>query len=335
MKILVTGSSGLIGQWVCRTLKEGSFATVGVDAVPPDSSFWKPDEFHACDILDADALRKVFDETSPEMVVHLAARTDLNETKNLNGYAANIDGVRNILSCVRVSSSVRRVIVTSSQLVCKVGHVPKSDAEYCPDTLYGHSKVRTEKITREMDGGGKEWCIVRPTTVWGPGMSPHYQRMLDMIRRGRYFHCGSGKLFKSYSYAGNIAFQYVKMLQAPSEQIQGKTFYLADYQPLSLRDYTNGLAKAMGARPIPTVALPLARCLAVTGDVLNTIGLKRFPFNGFRLRNILTEYQFDLSQTEAVCGDLPFSFDDGVWETAKWFLTSAKGSNASRGSRVV
>jgi len=319
VKILVTGSSGLIGQWVCKTLRERSLWTAGLDVVQNDSG-WEPNDHYKCDILDPRALRHVFDTSCPDAVVHLAARVDLNEKKDLSGYAANMEGVRNVLECVRTHSCVKRVIVTSSQLVCKVGYVPKSDTEYCPDTLYGESKVWTEKIAWEMDGGGKEWCIVRPTTVWGPRMSSHYQKMLELIRRGRYFHCGHGRLYKSYAYAGNIAFQYYKLLAAPTEQIQRKTFYLADYAPISLRDYTNGLAKAIGARPIPTVPLAMARCLAFAGDALNMIGLKAFPFNSFRLRNILTEYQVDLDKTRNVCGDLPFSFEEGVKATAQWFL---------------
>jgi nucleoside-diphosphate-sugar epimerase len=178
----------------------------------------------------------------------------------------------------------------------------------------------TEKIVREEDGGGVEWCLVRPTTVWGPQMSPHYQNMLRFIRKGKYFHCGAGKLYKSYSYAGNIAFQYLKMLLAPTEMIHRQTFYLADYEPLSLRDYTNELARVMNAPSIPTMPLLIARAIALAGNGLNVIGFRRFPFNSFCLRNILTEYRFDMSKTRQVCGELPFSFDDGVKATAEWYL---------------
>lgn len=320
MNVLVSGSSGLIGGWVCNALRDNGFIPVGLD-VGDRQPYQNWLEFFRCDILDEKSLMEVFDKVQPQAVIHLAARTDLNETKDLKGYATNIDGVRNLLMCVKKSTSVSRVIVTSSQLVCRVGYVPKNDKDYCPNTLYGESKVLTEKITEEMDGGGKEWCLVRPTTVWGPGMSPHYQRALSLVRRGRFFHCGSGKLYKSYSYAGNIAFQYLKLLQAPVDRIQRQTFYLADYTPLSLRDYMDGLAKAMNAPVIPTIPLPVVKTLALIGDGLNTLGLKKFPFNGFRLRNILTEYQFDLSKTRDVCGELPFSFEDGIKATAEWFLS--------------
>jgi hypothetical protein len=36
------------------------------------------------------------------------------------------------------------------------------------------------------------------------------------------------------------------------------------------------------------------------------------------LNNILTEYIFDLSQTEQVCGELPYSLEEGVKELVYW-----------------
>jgi nucleoside-diphosphate-sugar epimerase len=261
LRILVTGSSGFIGRWVCDTLNNNGIRPVGLDLrEKPLDQGWL--EFYQCDILDKANLRRVFETVRPQRVIHLAARIDLDEKRNLTGYTANIDGVKNVLECSRESKSVDRIIVTSSQLVCKVGYVPESDTDYCPNTLYGESKVLTERITRDLDGGGKEWCIVRPTTVWGPYMSDHYCRLLRLIRKGRYFHCGQAMLFKSYSYAGNIAHQYWKVLVAPPNEMHQRTFYFADYLPLSLREYTNSLAKELNAPRIPTLHLGFVKPLA-------------------------------------------------------------------------
>jgi len=319
MKVLVIGSSGLIGQWVIDRLRKEGHQTIGLDKTPPQLPTGTSEHI-ICDILDRSALISKVSIVSPDALIHLAARTDLDETKNLIGYAANIDGVRNIIEAVRQAPAIKRAIYTSSQLVCRVGHTPLSDTDYCPDTLYGQSKVLTEKIVREEDGGGVEWCLTRPTTIWGPYMGPHYQNMLRLIRKGWYFHCGKGKLYKSYGYVGNIANQYVRLLTAKADIIYRKTFYLADYQPLSLRDYADGLAREMNSPGIPTAPILMARFLAVMGDILNACGFKRFPFNSFRLKNILTEYIFDLSSTEAACGPALFTHEQGIKETAKWFL---------------
>ena len=321
MRILVTGSSGFIGTHLVQKLLDARQTVLGADRHPPSErkhqAFFSP-----VDLLDARRFKEVFTAFQPEAVVHLAARTDLEEKRDLNGYASNIQGVRNLFDSIAATPSVRRCIITSSQLVCRVGYVPRRMDEYCPDTLYGESKVLTETIVRENDGGGVAWCLVRPTTVWGPHMSPHYQRMLGLIKRGRYFHCGKRKLYKSYAYVGNIAWQYLKLLEAPTAAIHRQTFYLADYEPLSLVDYADALAREMGAPRIPTVSLSVATLLAKIGDCLNLAGFKSFPFNSFRLRNILTEYVFNLDATRAVCGPLPWQWEEGVRETVRWFRES-------------
>jgi nucleoside-diphosphate-sugar epimerase len=312
MKILVTGSSGFIGQALVQRLRTEGCAVVGLDKVPAAATDI------VCDLLEADRLKEAVQHAAPDALVHLAARIDLDEKTNLAGYAANIEGVENLVEAVRLTPSIRRGVWTSSQLVCRVGYVPKSDTDYTADTLYGKSKVRTEQIVRSANGGEREWCLARPTTVWGPGMSAHYQRFLRMIERGYYFHVGRGPLWKSYSYIDNIAFQYWRLLAAPAKQIQHRTFYLADYTPIDLIAWCDAFQRAFGARAVPHLPIAIARTLAFCGDAVNAVGVKRFPFNSFRLNNVLTQYQFDLKPTASVCGDLPFDMEQGVAATVAW-----------------
>lgn len=314
MKVLVTGSAGFIGQWVRKRLAIEGIESVGLDrnpsSVPADIQ---------CDILNAQDLEMAVQSYAPDALIHLAARVDLDEKSDLSAYGANIEGVRNVIHAIRKTPTIRRAIFTSSQLVCRIGYVPSGDSDYCPNTLYGQSKVLTEKIVREEDGGNVEWCLVRPTTVWGPGMNAHYQKMLCLIQRGMFFHCGPKPLYKSYAYAENIANQYVRLLTADAVKMERKTFYLADSTPLSLRDYANALAQGLGAPPIRTVPLPVARLLGVAGDALGLVGIKSFPFNSFRLNNILTEYVYDLSPTLAACGPDLVAQAEGVKRTVDWF----------------
>jgi GlcNAc-P-P-Und epimerase len=160
---------------------------------------------------------------------------------------------------------------------------------------------------------------LRPTTIWGEGMSSHYQRFLGHLQAGRYFHLGKGPLFKSYGYVGNTVYQIMKFMSAESGQIHGKAFYLSDYEQLSLTAWINALAEALGTTPPRSVPVVVARILGVGGDILNWMGLKTFPLNSFRVRNILTEYTFDMTETERICGALPFTIDQGVSRTARWF----------------
>ncbi|VIO76723.1 N-acetyl-alpha-D-glucosaminyl-diphospho-ditrans, octacis-undecaprenol 4-epimerase [Bradyrhizobium ivorense] len=313
MKVFVTGSSGFIGTALAQRLKAENCEVVGLDRHPG------PATDIVCDILDAKALQEAVQATTPDALVHLAARIDIDENADVSAYPANVEGVRNVIEAVRRTPSIKRTIWTSSQLVCRVDYLPSSDTDYNPDSSYGRSKVLTEQIVREQDGGSSEWCLVRPTTVWGPGMSAHYQRFLRMIQRGYYFHVGSAPLLKSFSYVGNISYQYRQLLRASPEQVHRRTFYLADYEPLDLVAWGDAFQRALHARRIPRMPVFLARALAHSGDAAIALGLKQFPLTSRRLKNILTQYQFDLTATEAVCGPLPSNFGEGIEQTVEWF----------------
>jgi nucleoside-diphosphate-sugar epimerase len=315
-KILVTGSAGLIGEALISDLIKLGTLVAGLDSKPVGGAAGTAANY-VCDILDNSRLTACVSEFAPDAIVHLAARTDL-DGKQLSDYGTNIEGVSNLVEAIRATPSVKRCIWTSSQLVCRIGYVPSHPLDCQPNTIYGRSKVRTEEIVRASEGACREWCIVRPTTVWGPGVGPHYQKFLKLVKRGLYFHVDPGPLLKSYSYIGNITHQYKRLLYAPAEIIQGRTLYLADYSPIDLVDWCNAFQRSLGARPIPVMPKSLVRILALTGDKVGKLGMKRFPFNSFRLENMLTQYQFDMRETEAICGPLPYSIEDGINATTDW-----------------
>lgn len=314
--VLLTGGSGFIGSRVYSELVASGYDVLSLDKSPPRH----PSQKHqVCDLLDQAGIIRVVSSFKPATILHLAARTDLAETQDINGYSANIQGVENVVAAIRATPSVRRCIFTSSQLVCHVRYKPKNDTDYAPINLYGESKVQTENIVRSSDGGGVTWCLVRPTTIWGPGMNGHYQRFLLMIQKGRYFHVGRKPLYKTYGYVGNAAYQFRRLMEVPAESIHQKTFYLADYEPLCLREWTTAFQIAFGASPIRTIPEGLARVCAGMGDMINAWGYGSFPFNSFRLNNVLAESGFDMEPIESVCGPLPYSMKKGVEETAAWF----------------
>ena len=314
MRILVTGSAGFIGQHLIETLRAAGHEAVGLDVRPhsvPDC------ETLRCDLLDERQTRDALRQAQPEGVVHLAARTDLAERRDIEGYAANHLGTRHLVAAMQEAGCVRRCVFASTQLVCRLGHVPTGDEDYCPYTLYGESKVRMERCIREqclLDS----WCIVRPTTVWGPGMSAHYLRFLRMVRRGRYFHVGARPLRKSYGYVGNVAHQLLRLVEAPAAEVHRRVLYVADYEPMSIREWVDGLQREFGAPRVRTMPELPARWLARAGDGVIKIGFADFPFNSFRLDNLLTEYRFDLEPTRRLCGDLPYAMEQGIRDTVAW-----------------
>lgn len=315
MRILVTGAAGFIGQHLTKNLIAKGHEVIGLDRKEVPAQ----DGLHVMrlDLLDEAATAACMRSMCPEAVLHLAARTDLGEKHDLSQYRDNIDAVDSLVSAIQHAPSIRRWVCTSSQLVNQVGRYPKCDTDYSPNTLYGESKVRTEKIVRSRDGGGRVWTIVRPTTIWGPGMNAHYLRFFAMIRDGRYFHVGRGPTLKSYGYVGNTAEQYAAILEAPDHRIHGRTFYMADYEPLAIEGWAEAFRRHLNAPRIRTIAPLVATTVARVGDVISLVR-PSFPFTTFRLRNVLTAYQADVGPLQELCNSLPYTVDRGVDLTVQW-----------------
>jgi len=121
MRVLVTGGSGFIGtNYIELLLKTGKVEFMNLDNRPPRNAahrnFWQE-----CDLLDASPLKKIIADFSPAHVVHLAAKTGLDE-KKLSYFAANMEGVENMLWAFYEVSSVERAIFTSLLLVCRMSY---------------------------------------------------------------------------------------------------------------------------------------------------------------------------------------------------------------------
>ncbi len=317
-QVLVTGGSGFIGSHLCRYLVAEGWSVVSLDTRNPHPAFFDGSWQHVeIDLTHEADLRAALTEISPTLIFHLAARTDLGG-RSIADYRANTEGVRGLARAVAATPSVKRVICTSSQLVCRIGYEPSHELDYAPSTAYGESKVETETIWRQSDGGGREWVIVRPTTIWGPYMNAHYLRFFRLLVAGLYVHIGTEQVLKSYGFVGNIVRQYVRLAEAPATAVNRGTFYLADYTPISLNSWAERFRIALGAPRIRRVPAWVTGALAFIGDGMQMAGWKGFPFTSFRLGNVTTPSVVDMAPTRAICGELPYSVDDGVQLTADW-----------------
>jgi GlcNAc-P-P-Und epimerase len=317
MRILITGGSGFIGtNYIELLLQDKKSEFINLDSKPPrnreHSEFWRE-----CNVLDTARVEEIIKDFRPTHVVHLAAKTGLDE-KQLSEFAANIDGVESLVRILKETPSVERTIFTSSLLVCKMGYVPKEDNEYKPTTLYGQSKVCGEKIVREAKDLLYAWTIIRPISVWGPYAEEPYKNFFQSIARNWYFHIGSGHYKRSMGYVENMVYQMHKLLLAPKDKIDRKVFYLGDSPPIDLYEFANEVQAVLGVRKIKQLPLWIVQLAAKSGDMLKAMGWKKFPLTSFRLNNIRTEYVFDLSTITNITGPLPYDFKDGIRRTIEY-----------------
>lgn len=317
MRVLVTGGSGFIGTNLIQELIERNHMVVNLDISEPRQKAHLP-VWRQVSLLNGRETLQLLKEVRPDYVIHTAARTDLNG-RTLDGYAVNTTGTKNLITAMDATGSVKRAIVFSSMLVCRNGYRPVSDVDYCADTAYGESKVQMEGIVREgMGPTGTEFVIVRPTSVWGPWFNGPYSQFFQMIKRGLYVHPGRIQVRKHFAYVGNVVSQTLKLLTASPEDCAGEVFYVGDYTEYIVGEWADLVQRELGAHRIRTVPLPVLKVIALSGDLLTSLGWRRVPLTSFRLSNMLTNNSLPFEKSSRVLGALDYSVVDGVQKTIAW-----------------
>jgi nucleoside-diphosphate-sugar epimerase len=256
----------------------------------------------------------------PQWLFHLAARADCDETTTVElGYPANTTGSINVLAAAADCPALERVLVTSSQYVCRHGYQPSGDEDYSPHTVYGSSKVETERAVRRASLKCP-WVIVRPTNIWGPWHMRYRRQVWRAIHRGFYFHPGGPPVIRSYGYVGNVARQMAGLMAADAKAVTGRVFYVGD-PPRDLREWVNGFSQALRGRPVTMVPRTVLRALGLTGDLISHLRGREFLIHSSRYRSMVTSEIAPMERTFELLGPCPISLDQAVGETVHWLRT--------------
>jgi nucleoside-diphosphate-sugar epimerase len=317
-KFLVTGGSGFIGTNLVDALLKENVEVLNLDRFKPEQKhqvqYWKQ-----VDILDQDRLESEIVSFNPEVIIHLAAVTDLNGT-TLEYYDANMQGTKNIVDIAKKLPSLKKVLYTSSMYVCQPGYIPKDFDDYKPHTLYGESKVKGEQIVKSIESQGYEWIIIRPTSIWGPWFNIPYIDFFSIVHQGKYFDFGD-TCTKTYGYIENTIHQILGLIEVGG--LHGKTFYLGDEPAIQISEWANEISIEMGNGPIKSIPFFLIRLAAFGGDLLSILKIK-FPMTSFRLRNMTTNNVLPLANLYEIVGPTPVARLEGVKRTIRW-LSDVKG----------
>jgi nucleoside-diphosphate-sugar epimerase len=318
-KIAITGGSGFIGTNLMEFLLNcGDSELLNLDHSPPKipshRSLWTK-----CDLLNQQDIIAALQAFEPTQIVHLGGRTDM-DGKTVDDYAANHRGTQNLVEVIQNLHSVERVIFTSSQFVVGPGHLPKSDLDFRPHTIYGQSKVLSEQIVRSANLGCI-WTIIRPTNIWGPWHPRYPNEFWRVLKQGRYLHPGGQRVRRSYGYVGTIIQQICVVLESPSEMVDKEVFYVGD-PPIDLFDWANAFSLELRQQPVRVVPRPLLRGLAMIGDIVILSGGK-FPIYTSRYRSMTESYVTPMDKTFEILGQPSIPLHQGVKETASWLRSSS------------
>lgn len=172
MAILVTGGAGYIGSHTCVELLERGEQIVVVDNFcnsKPETLdvirelTGKDFPFYEADLLDEDALERVFAENEIDSVIHFAGLKAVGESvrKPLEYYHNNLTGT--LVLCRRMRAhGVRRIVFSSSATVYGDPQYLPLDEQHPLSTTnpYGTTKLFLERILTDLTVADPEMAVV-------------------------------------------------------------------------------------------------------------------------------------------------------------------------------
>ena len=168
MKILITGSNGLLGQKIVRqALKKGTtfLATSKGDNRNPDCP---SEKYQSLDICDATEIENVFSDFEPTHIIHTAAITNVDacELNPEECELVNVTATHYLFEAAQKINAHFQLLSTDFIFDGEKGNYKETD-EPNPLSVYAKSKVDAETILLNSDY--KNHSILRTIIVYGIG----------------------------------------------------------------------------------------------------------------------------------------------------------------------
>jgi dTDP-4-dehydrorhamnose reductase len=173
MKILITGANGLLGQKLAALAGLKSDVHLLATGRGPCRILDLPGNavYQTCDISQAEEISSSCLEFRPDVVIHTAAMTNVDECE-LNREACriqNVEAVKNVIAACEKTGS--HLIHLSTDFIFDGEGGPYDEtAKPNPISIYGQSKLDAENLVK---AASCPWSIVRTVLVYGiaPGLS--------------------------------------------------------------------------------------------------------------------------------------------------------------------
>jgi dTDP-4-dehydrorhamnose reductase len=167
MKILITGSNGLLGQKLVKLLidraEDQIIATArGENRLPFDPEAYS---FDVMDITNREEVLAVVHKYQPEVIIHTAAMTNVDqcETDQTNCWMQNVDAVSYLIEACQNSGSFLLHLSTDFIFDGKEGPYDEAGIPK-PVSYYGESKLAAERLLQD---SSIDYAIARTVLVYG------------------------------------------------------------------------------------------------------------------------------------------------------------------------
>jgi dTDP-4-dehydrorhamnose reductase len=208
-RVLITGCGGMLGSAVYPYFNHRCRAVFATDkfALGP----W----LHRLDVRDSHALAETFRDLRPDLVLHLAAETDLEfcETHSDIAQATNADATRTVAELCEAHDATLVYISTAGVFDgLKVGFYTEAD-EAKPIMVYGRTKLEGEEHARTLC---RRHYVIRAGWMVGGGLRKDHKfvsKILTQVYEGRpVIHAVDDKL-GTPTYTRDFALNMFRLLE--------------------------------------------------------------------------------------------------------------------------
>jgi len=165
MRILVTGSNGLLGQKLTERLQKDQSVHLIATAKRDSVLNIQRGEFQRLDTTDGTAVNDVVTRTRPDVIINTAATTQVDqcELDHEGCWKNNVTSVENLIdACTR--NNVHLIHLSTDFIFDGTRELLDENAAPGPVNFYGESKLAAENLIIKSK---ISWCIVRTVLVFG------------------------------------------------------------------------------------------------------------------------------------------------------------------------
>jgi GDP-4-dehydro-6-deoxy-D-mannose reductase len=148
LRVLITGGTGFVGAHLIKFLKSRA-SHIAVLAFGASSSSEPGVQYYAVDIRNADGVRSVVHDFSPQQIYHLAgiSAVDLSWSDPRLSYEVNVFGAHNLFDAAMSLPSPPKILnISTSQVYAASSEILTEESSVGPDNPYAASKAMAELL---------------------------------------------------------------------------------------------------------------------------------------------------------------------------------------------
>ncbi|MCQ2244901.1 MAG: NAD(P)-dependent oxidoreductase [Bacteroidaceae bacterium] len=322
MKILITGSTGFIGSFICEEAVNRGFETYAAIRKTSSLKYIADERIKKIELnlSSKEQLVEALSQHEFDYIVHAAGATKCLNKQDF--FRINTDGTKNFIEAVRETQpNLKRFVFISSLSVFGAikenqpyEPITENDIPQ-PNTAYGESKLKAEEYLRSQKDF--PYVILRPTGVYGPREKDYYM-MFDSIKKHSDFAVGYKPQVITFVYVSDVV---QAVFLALEKDCVGRAYFLSDGQNYSSTDFSDLIIKELGVKHVLRIKAPLwvLKIVTTCGEYFGQLtkqmtALNKDKYNILKQRN----WMCDITPAQRELGYEPkVLLPEGVKRTAE------------------